>query len=70
VHFRESQKREIGVNKFFAKLLLTRLNDINKEDIDEFRRVLYYEKNVDNSTWQRVQAFEFTPLKSYVCMDT
>ncbi|WET71704.1 MULTISPECIES: hypothetical protein [unclassified Sphingobacterium] len=66
----ESQKREISVNKFFAKLLLTRLNDINKEDIDEFRRVLYYEKNVDNSTWQRVQAFEFTPLKSYVCMDT
>ncbi|PUV21488.1 MULTISPECIES: NAD(P)-dependent oxidoreductase [Sphingobacterium] len=65
-----SQKREIGVNKFFAKLLLSRFNDINKEDIDEFRRVLYYEKNVDNSTWQKVQTFEFTPLKAYVSMDT
>lgn len=65
-----SQKREIGVNKFLAKLLLSRFNDINKEDIDEFRRVLYYEKNVDNSTWQKVQTFEFTPLKAYVSMDT
>ncbi|RKE42660.1 NAD(P)-dependent oxidoreductase [Sphingobacterium detergens] len=66
----DTQKREIGVNKFFAKLLLSRFNDINKEDIDEFRRVLYYEKNVDNSTWQKVQSFEFTPLKAYVSMDT
>lgn len=66
----ETQKREIGVNKFFAKILLTRFNDINKEDMDEFRRVLYYEKNVDNSTWQKVQPFEFTPLRAYVCMDT
>jgi len=66
----DTQKREIGVNKFFAKLLLSRFNDINKEDIEEFRRVLYYEKNVDNSTWQKVQAFEFTPLKAYVSMDT
>ena len=66
----DTQKREIGVNKFFAKLLLSRFNDINKEDIDEFRRVLYYEKNVDNSTWQKVQSFEFTPLKAYVRMDT
>ena len=65
-----TQKREIGVNKFLAKLLLSRFNDINKEDIDEFRRVLYYEKNVDNSTWQKVQPFEFTPLKAYVKMDT
>jgi len=65
-----AQKREIGVNKFFAKFLLSRLNDINKEDIDEFRRVLYYEKNVDNSTWQKVQAFEFTPLNTYICKDT
>ncbi|ULT22735.1 hypothetical protein KUH03_25870 [Sphingobacterium sp. E70] len=50
--------------------MLSRFNDINKEDIDEFRRVLYYEKNVDNSTWQKVQSFEFTPLKAYVSMDT
>jgi len=66
----ETQKREVGVNKFFAKLLLSRFNDINKEDIDEFRRVLYYEKNVDNSAWQKIQPFQFTPLKAYVCQDT
>ncbi|AIM36290.1 hypothetical protein KO02_05945 [Sphingobacterium sp. ML3W] len=59
----------IAISKWMAKLVYTRFFKIHKENFDEFRRVMRYESEVDNSTWSKTAPFTFTPMNQTMLVD-
>ncbi|UIR56754.1 hypothetical protein LZQ00_02800 [Sphingobacterium sp. SRCM116780] len=61
--------RTFSINKWMVKLAYTRFYNIHKENFDEFRRIMRYESDVDNTTWSKKADFTFTAMNQSLLID-
>jgi hypothetical protein len=59
----------VSIGKWLVKLVYTRFYHIHEENFDEFRRVMKYEAEVDNTSWSKIVPFTFTAMNQNFLVD-
>jgi len=68
-HPKGTSQVKLPLPKFIYKMIYTKIYGLHAEDFDEYRRIIRYEYPADNSAWQKVQAFQFSPLEEALAAD-
>ncbi|GEM66108.1 hypothetical protein SF1_40900 [Sphingobacterium faecium NBRC 15299] len=69
VHHPGGTYQTISISKWMVKLFYTRFYNIHKENFDEFRRIMKYESDVDNTSWSSKVHFTFTSMHHNFLID-
>ena len=69
VYHPDREYKTFSIKKWLVKLVYTRFYRIHEENFDEFRRVMKYEAEVDNTSWSRKVHFTFTTINRCFLLD-